>query len=173
MNFRNNGFTLVEFVVVIAVTAIIALGAGTTIVQVTNLYHRNTDTAKAIRYAQNVGYWVSWDAQMANSINTTDDSGTTDVEFINVSHKDWETGDTYDIRYVWIDSFDSLNKVKRIQLIRDKDGVTIDNTTTLIADNIYTANISWQSGIWGLSVEARSGRQSAIREFSISRRYET
>ena len=63
-----------------------------------------------------------------------------------------------------------MKKLKRKQLTRDKDGLEIENRLTLIADNIYTANISWQGGMWELNVEARSGAESAIREFEISRR---
>ncbi|MBA7658637.1 hypothetical protein ES703_66596 [subsurface metagenome] len=89
-----------------------------------------------------------------------------------MSRKDWETGDTYDIRYIWFDSADSLKKLKRKQIIRDKDGLTTGNITTLVADNIYTADLSWQDGAWRLSVEAHSGEKSLTREYEISQRLE-
>ena len=107
---------------------------------------------------------------MAQTINATDDLGTDDVEFVVMNRKDWQSGDTDDIRYVWLDSADSLKKLKRKQLTCDKNGVEIGNKMTLVADNIYTANLSWQDGMWALSVEARSGEKSATREYKISQR---
>jgi len=170
MNLNEKGFTLVELAVAIAVVSVVTLGAGVTVSQISGVSQSNVDLTTAVRQAQNVGYWVSQDLLMAQTANVSDDPGTADTEFITVLRKDWEAGDTYDIRYVWIDSADSLKKLKRKQLIHDKDGALIDNKTTLIADNIYTANLSWQGGIWGLSVEARAGEKSAVKEFEINRR---
>ena len=173
MKLNEEGFTLIELSVTIAIVALIALGAGMTTLQIIKGSQHSNDWTTAVRQAQNVGYWVSQDILMAQTANVSDDPGTADVEFIIVSRKDWETGDIYDIRYVWLDSADSLKKLKRKQLTRDKDGVEIDNKTTLIADNIQSADLSWQSGMWGLSVVARSGGKSVTKEFKISTRYQT
>ena len=170
MNLNENGFTLIELAVAVAIVAVITLGAGMTTANVIKGSQRNTDWTTAVCQAQNVGYWVSQDALMAQTIDIGDDPETGDAEFIVVSRKDWETGNTYDIRYIWFDSADSLNKLKRKQLTRDKYGVEIDNKTTLVADNIYSANLSWQDSMWGLTVEARSGDKSETREYFISQR---
>jgi len=168
----EKGFILVNLAVVIAIVAMIAAGAGMTTVQVIKGSQRSSDWTTAVRQAQNVGYWVSEDALMAQTITISDDPETTDVEFIIVYWKDWETGDIHDIRYVWLDSADSLNKLKRKHLTRDRHGVEIGNKTTLVADNIYAASLSWQDGKWSLSVETRSGEKSATREYEISQRLE-
>ena len=168
----EKGFTLINLAVAIAISAIIAAGASMTTAQILKGSQQNSDWATAVRQAQNVGYWVSQDALMAQTINATDDPGTADEEFIIVNWKDWETGDTYDTRYIWLDSADSLKKLKRRKITQDKDGVTTGNVTTLVADNIYTANLSWQGGAWRLSVEAHSGEKSLTREYEICRRLE-
>jgi prepilin-type N-terminal cleavage/methylation domain-containing protein len=170
MNPGEKGFTFVEMAVAAAVVALVALSAGMSVSQIISVSERNTDLTTAVHQVQNVGYWVSQDLLMAQTANATDDTGTADEEFIIAFRKDWETGDTFDIRYIWIDSAYSLKKLRRQQVTRDKDGALTDNKTTLIADNIYTANLSWQSGIWGLSVEARSGGKNVVKEFEINRR---
>ena len=172
MRQNEKGFIIVNLAVVIAIAAIITLGAGMTTVQIIKGSQRTNDWTAAIRQAQNVGYWVSEDALMAQTITIGDDPETVNVEFIILSWKDWETGDVHDIRYVWFDSVDSLKKLKRTQVTKDRDGVEIENKTTLVADNIYTANLTWQDGMWRLSVEARSGEKRITREYEISQRRE-
>ena len=165
------GFTLIEIAAAIAIIAVITLGAGMTTAQIINVSQRSIDLTTAVRQSQNVGYWVSRDSLMAQTITIGDDPVTADdVEFIIIYQKDWETGDAHEIRYVWFDSADSLKKLKRKQLTRDKDGVEITSKTTLVADHIYSANLSWQDGVWGLSVEARSDEVSATKEYEINQR---
>ena len=166
----ESGFSFIEVLVVIAISAMIVTGAGMTTVQIIKGSQHSSDWTTVIRQAQNVGYWVSYDALMAQTITIGDDPETGDNEFIIVYWKDWETGDTHDIRYVWLDSAYSLKKLSRKQVTKDKDGVEIGNKTTFVADNIYTASLSEQSGGWRLSVEARSGDKSVSREYEISRR---
>ncbi len=170
MKRSEKGFTLIEVIISTALMAMIALGAGMTTMQIIQGSQQSSEWTTVVRQAQNAGYWVSEDALKAQTIAIGDDPETGDDEFIIVYWKDWETGDTYDISYVWLDSADSLKMLKRKQVIKDKDGVEIGNTTTLVADNIYTATLSWQSGAWLLSVEARSGDKSVTREYEISQR---
>ena len=167
----ENGFTLIELIVAISVTAVITLGTGMTTAQIINVSQRSNDSMTVARQSQNVGHWVNRDSLMAQTITIGDDPETAgDVEFIIVYQKDWDTGDTHEIRYVWVDSADSLKKLKRKQLTLDKDGVELTNKTTLVADHIYSANISWQDSMWSLSVEARSDEVSTTKEYEISQR---
>ena len=122
--------------------------------------------------ANSVGYWVSRDILTAQSVNASDDSGTGDIEFVVMNWKNWETGDMHDIRYIWLASADSLQKVKRKQVIRDKNDVEISNKVTLVADNIYSANLTQEDARWKLIVEAHSGDRSLNREYFISQREE-
>ena len=172
MKQSEKGFTAIEFIVGISIVALIALGAGAGTLQIIKSSQRSNDHTIAVRESQRVGYWVSEDALMSQKIEIGDDPGTGDVEFISVYWKDWQIGNTYEIRYIWLDSVDSLKKLKRKQLVRDKDGVEIEQKATLIADNIHTANLSEQSGGWRLSVEARSGGNTETREYEISQRRE-
>jgi len=168
----EKGFTFIEVIVAAAITAMIGAVVAMTAVQIINSSQRNNDWATAVRHTQNIGYWVRQDALMAQSVNATDDPQTTDVEFIILDWKDWETGDTYNIRYILLDSADSLKKLKRKELTYDKNGVEIGNETTLIADNIYTANLSEQDDAWRLSVEAVLGKKNSAKTYRLGYRLE-
>jgi len=170
MKRSENGFTLVGILVTTAIVALIAGGAAMSTVQIIQGAERDSDRTTAIRQAQNAGYWVSNDATMARKIDIGDDPGTGEVEFIILYWKDWETGDIHEMRYMWLDSSDGLKKLKRKHLTRDKDGVEIENRTTFVADNIYTADLSEQDGGWRLTVETRSGTRSETREYEITQR---
>ena len=167
----EKGLTVVEVIVAVAISAIISATAVMTVAQIVRSSESNNDCTTTIRQAQNLGHWISQDVLMAQTITVGDDpETTTDVEFITSTWMDWETGDTYDIRYLWFDSADSLKGLKRNQVTRDEDDVEIDNRTTLVADNIYTADLSLQDGLWTLSVETRSGDKSVTREYEIGYR---
>jgi len=124
----------------------------------------------ALRQAQSVGYWVSQDALTVSTIDIGDDPETAELEFISLFWKDWENGYTYDTRYLWFDSADSLKQLKRNQVVRDTGSVELSNTTALIADNIYSATLTPQTGSWRLTVETHSGDKSVTREYEISQR---
>ena len=168
----ERGFTLLELSVVIAISAIIALGAGMTAVQVIRGSAESNALMTVTNQVNNVGYWVSRDILTAQSVNASDDTGTGDTEFVVMNWKNWETGEMHDIRYIWLASADSLQKVKRKQVIRDKNDVEISNKVTLVADNIYSANLTQEDARWKLIVEAHSGDRSLNREYFISQREE-
>ncbi len=166
----ERGFSLIILAVAVAISAIIAAGAGMSTVQIITGTQRNNDHATVIRQAQNLGSWFSRDVLTAQTINATDDLGTADDEFVIIYWKDWESGDTHDIRYVWFDDAGSLKYLQRKQITRDKNGIETGNTITLVAGNIYSANLTQQANIWCLSVETRSGQKSLTREYKISQR---
>ena len=170
MRRKEKGFGVITLTVTIAVAAIIALGAGMTIIQVIRGTERNEEYAEVVRQSQNLGRWFNRDALTTENITIGDNPGTGDEEFLTIFWRDWESGETYDIRYLWLDDADSLKQVKRNQVMRDKDGAIIESTTSLIANSIYSANISQQDSAWTLCVEARSGQRSETREYKITKR---
>jgi prepilin-type N-terminal cleavage/methylation domain-containing protein len=61
----QRGFTILEMLVSVALTALISLGASMASIQVLNQTARNTDYTTASRQAMNAIHWISQDAQMA------------------------------------------------------------------------------------------------------------
>ncbi len=166
----EKGYSLIELLVAISVSAVLAAGAGMTTFQIFRSSKQNNDWNVAVRQAQSLGQWVSQDALMVNNIDIGDDPETEDVEFISLFWKDWENGNTFNTCYLWLDSEDSLKQLTRKQVTRDINGVEIGNTTSLVADNVYSATITPQTDSWRLTVETRSGTRSVTREYEISQR---
>lgn len=166
----EKGFTFIEVAIAVSVSALLAIGAGMTTMQIFTGSHQNNDWNVAVRQAQSVGQYISQDALMVNAIDIGDDPGTSDVEFISMFWKDWENGNTYNTYYLWFDSENSLKELMRRQVTRDSNSTVISDTTIMIATNICDATLTQQTNSWRLTVETRSGERSVVREYEISRR---
>ena len=68
INKNQRGFTLIEIMIAIAITALITSGITTAIFQMFSINTRSTNHMTAVREVQNAGYWVSHDAQMALNV---------------------------------------------------------------------------------------------------------
>ena len=65
---RQSGFTLVEMLVALAISAFIISGIAVAVYQMMTINASSTNRIFAITQAQNVGYWISRDAEMAQQI---------------------------------------------------------------------------------------------------------
>ena len=171
MRRQEKGYSLLSLVTAVAIAAIIAAGAGMTSIQFIKGTERNEDNAKVTQQAHNLGRWFTRDALASGNITLGDDPETgDDEEFLTICWKDWESGDNYDIRYIWLDDINSLKKLKRSQVIRNKDGAVIGSKAQTMADSIYSANFSQQGSTWILNLETRSGQESSVQEYRITQR---
>ena len=75
MNKNQKGLTLMEVLLVFAMTSIISGGITMTFYQVVTGSMRTDNHMIAVAQAQNAGYWVSRDAQMAQNVNLGASSG--------------------------------------------------------------------------------------------------
>lgn len=150
--------------VVALVIASIVAAAGMTALQIIKGNDRNQNHARVIQQAHNLGRWFSRDALSAWEITTGED------ELIAIFGRDWESGDTCDISYILSDDVSSLKKVYRNRVKRNIDGVITENVTTLIADSLFSANITQQDDTYILDIETRWGEKRAVREYKITRR---
>ena len=75
INKNQRGFTLIELLIAIAITGLVSGGITMTLFQVFNINALSTNHMIAVRQVQNAGYWISRDAQMAQSMVTTGVSG--------------------------------------------------------------------------------------------------
>jgi len=92
---NQKGFTLVEMLIAVAITAIIVGSVTTAIFQVFTGNARTSNHMTAVRQAQEAGYWVSHDAQMAQSANTTGASGFP----LTLTWTDWESSSGHQVIY--------------------------------------------------------------------------
>jgi len=62
---NENGYSLLELLVVLAITAMIALGACVTNAHMFRVSHQNRDWTQNSLQDQSVGYWLNQDILMA------------------------------------------------------------------------------------------------------------
>jgi prepilin-type N-terminal cleavage/methylation domain-containing protein len=154
----QKGFTLVELLIAIAIAAIIMGGIATTFYQIFSVQAGTTNRMYAIRQVQNVGYWVSLDAQNTQSISLVDDINTTEVEFMVFNWVEWN-GNEFIVRYVIFDNGDMYR-------YEYEDSV---ETSSLIAEDITSCEIHEDGGLLIMTVTAEVG---SFKQASETRIYE-
>jgi len=155
---NQKGFTLIELIVAIAITALIIGVIVMSIFQVFTVNTLSSNHMKAVRQVQNTGYWISRDTLMAQSVDSdpADDVATLGTEILILSWVAWQRVGQQQEQY--IDSYKvcytydaDTKKLWRYQTITtkeyDKDGDLEDpqpddqNLTTFIADYITSISI--------------------------------
>ncbi|MDD4858736.1 MAG: hypothetical protein PHR56_00810 [Dehalococcoidales bacterium] len=169
MTRSERGFFTIELVVVLGLSSLIAIGAGMTVTQLITSTQRNDNQAVAVSHAQQAGYWISQDVICSQNITLGDDPCTSDDEFISIFWKDWENGDSYDIRYLWLNS-GSLQKLNRTFVVRDRENVVTENKTRQVADYIAGAGFTQQGHVWQLNIQTHFGERTVSREYGIDQR---
>jgi prepilin-type N-terminal cleavage/methylation domain-containing protein len=158
-NKNERGFTFLELLIVLAIGGIIAGAATSTTFQMITGSHRSSNHMTAVRQVQNVGYWISYDAQMAQSIVTADDVLTPEMEVLTMVWTGWEQTcglnrcvDTYEIRYTYNGASDQIRRYRQITTSEyDDDGQLVNpqpvaqSSDTLIGDHITNINIEYSS----------------------------
>ncbi len=157
----QNGFTLIEILIVLAITSVIVgpLAMATTTL-LTNP-PRSADQNVVLSQVQNAGYWISRDVQMASNVTPSGPTGFPLSLSIPV-----DSDKNHDLRVNYL--YDG-NKLKRE--VRDSSLTLISET--LIADYIDTANtefIDLASGRYKLTVRASRGQAALTRSYEIKQR---
>ncbi len=71
----EKGFTVIELLLVVAITGVIIAPLTMATITLLTSPQRTTDQGITVREVQNAGYWISRDVQMARSVNPTEPSG--------------------------------------------------------------------------------------------------
>ncbi len=167
----EKGFTLIELIIATSIMVLASGAAGAAIFQVLRNTERNSNHMTVVRQVQNAGYWISRDAQMALSANTTDN-----LTFLSLSWTEWnDAGDPiyHSARYFFEDLTDGVGTLKRSYW--SSAGA---NQMTLVAQYIYynpsdagnTSNVSYQSPILTVRLTAFLEESLKTREYKIKRR---
>ena len=186
LNGNQQGFTLLELIIVIALTGIIAAAATMAIHQVLTGTALSNDINTAVNQVRNAGHWISRDAQMAQSIET-ENLAAPKVMVLDWVGLEWkeESGqnerqcsNTYHVEYR-----SDGNKLERYQKITTykyttdgqfmPDETVIKENTTLIANYMTSISIPAPpvgSNRWVVTIKAKCGQAEEERTYEIKQR---
>jgi prepilin-type N-terminal cleavage/methylation domain-containing protein len=168
INKKQQGFTLLEILLAMAISGIITGVITMTIFQVVSGTARTNNHMIAVRQAQNAGYWVSRDVQMSQVVVTDDDPGTPEPELVTLTWTDWATNKSHEVIYTLEDIPDST--VKNLRRSHSVGGGAADiNTVAQFIDPDETICVP-DDGVLTFTVTATVGAGS--QEQSETRTYE-
>jgi len=135
LNNNQKGFTLVELLVAIAVTAVIAPAVTATIYQLYSVYAQVTNRVTVNNQVANAVQWITSDSQMAQKI--TVENGTTPDLRLNLLKYGWDNS-VYNITY----TITNGNQLQREYIKTDALGNTTEQSTIVAARYVDAGNTS-------------------------------
>ena len=173
MKQAEKGFIHIELIVALTITALIGIVTATATFQIFQGTERSNNHMTAVRQVHNAGYWISRDAQMAESVTA---DNLTLPDFLVLSWTEWDYGDepTYhSVTYFFEDLTDGIGKLKRNHW--SSAGA---NEQTLVAQYIYydpddpddTSKASYQSPVLTVQLTALFEETRETREYRMKRR---
>ena len=171
INKNQRGFTLIEIMIAIAITALITSGITTAIFQMFSINTRSTNHMTAVREVQNAGYWVSHDAQMAISVELAEGQpgypaeSPVNTKFpLTFTWREWDNNDTHTVVYT-LESGGEPMWLKRSHFINGD--VTETNVAQYIIPGVPQTNAEFTDGVLTLTVTATVGETSETRVYEI------
>lgn len=169
----QRGFTFVELLVTVAITAVIGTAATMATNQVCRSTGHSNNRITAVRQVQNAGYWISRDAQMAHSVIAED---LTAPDFLILKWTEWDDDNDpiyHSVTYYFEDITNGIGKLKRSHW--SSAGV---NEETLVAEYIYynpddpleTSKADYLSPELTIELTSVSDETRETREYKITRR---
>ena len=120
----EKGFTLVELLIAMLLTGIVATAITGTILYVLNVNFNTANRMTAIRQVRNVGFWISPDFQMARDV----DPGGSQGFPLTLTWIDWATNDTHKVIYTLEDMSGGFKRLQREHYINYPN---LDSTITV------------------------------------------
>lgn len=173
MKQNESGFTILELVVTIGLSAMIALAGTVFTFHALRTSGQTEAHLTAVTSAQNAGHWISRDASMADDVIT--DNLTAPVILI-LKWTDWGYGTDnvyYSASYSVDNITDGIGQLNR--RLQNSDGLDQNMLVTGHvyydpADPVSSTNVTYQDRTINLKVAARSGSAIEVRSYQIYRR---
>ncbi len=165
INRNQKGFTLIELMLAIAIGGLIAGGITAAIFQVVIGSARTNNHMIAVRQVQNAGYWVSHDAQIAQSIDIGGSGGGFPL---TLTWTDWESNNVHQVTYTLVAMPGS--ELKNLQRSHSINGTT--QQTGIMAQFIESTqtSCSWNNGVLAFNITATVHGQTETRVYGVTRR---
>jgi len=165
----QKGFTLVELLIVIAITGLITGGITATIFQVFNINTHNTNRMTAVRQVQQAGFWVSPDVQMAQGVNA---SGSPDV-LLTLTWNEWAINNTHEVIYTLEGMLSGgLKKLQRSESVNGGNS-TVTRVAEYIDPDPEKTKCDWDGSVLTFKVTATVGEESETRVYKVEPRPES
>jgi prepilin-type N-terminal cleavage/methylation domain-containing protein len=168
----QQGFSLIELIIVIALTGIITAAITMTIFQVFNMNTRTANRMTAVSQVQNAGKIVSEDILQAQGVNATAGSGFP----LTLTWEEWVTNDTHnDIRviYTLVDMPSmppgALQRLQRSVTVTPSEGEPT-TAVSIVAEYIDDASCTWAGGVLTFTVTAKVGDERETRVYEVKPR---
>ena len=145
---KQSGFTLIELVIAFGVSAIIIAAASFSIFHLMNMTTRNTNYMTAVRNAQNAGYWITRDTEMAYGTILPD--GNPGI-FTNLSE---ESGFPLELRRIDSDNLEGPTVLTIYTLVDGTLWREYDGQSSIVAQHINAndTNVIYENGILEFTV---------------------
>jgi type II secretory pathway pseudopilin PulG len=178
VNKNQMGFTLGELMLALVISGVITGGVTMTMFQVFEGNIRTSNHMTAVRQVQNAGYWVSHDAQMAQTVVLGVPAGS----LFTLSWVGWEypsgsnTGiDTYEVWYTYVGASDKIRRDQKITTNKyDDDGQllpgypTVSESLSFIAEHITTTpTVTLAGNKLSVTITASFGEAEDERTYEI------
>lgn len=157
----QKGFTVVEMLVVLGITGLIAGPLTWATINLLVNPQRTADHGAALQQVQNVGYWISRDVQMTKTVSPSGGNG---FPLTLTIPQGSDPDDDYSIDYV----FDG-DKIKR--KLYDSEHVLVSET--LIAQYVDTDTTTFEpigGGSYKLAIRVVRGDAAVVTEYEVSQR---
>ena len=175
MKYGQAGFMFIEVMVAMSIIALVAAATTMSIFQMASTTDRSNGYMTAVRQVQNAGYWISQDAQMAESVST---DNLTPPNILVLKWTDWgyDTDSVYhSVTYSLENVSDGIGELKRTH--QDSEGA---NEQMLVAQDIYydpsdpdnATQASYEGRVLTVKLVAMSGGTEEVREYKVYTRPE-
>jgi prepilin-type N-terminal cleavage/methylation domain-containing protein len=144
---KQAGFTLIEVLIALAITAILGTGIATSVNQIININSSSVNRMQAIKQVENAQLYINYDAQMAQTIQTASGSGFP----FTISFCDWD-GLTHNITYSIITPVDGSPKYLQRSETIGAGQPNIKTVANFIDDATEKTNCSYSSSLKQLIV---------------------
>jgi prepilin-type N-terminal cleavage/methylation domain-containing protein len=175
---NQRGFSLIEILVSVAISAFIAVGIVISLHQIIIGGSNTRKDMRSTQYVQNTGAWIRQDVLMSQSIlsgdnPTTEENETMTLYWAGASYKDTQDNDCIDYFEVsyYLDSKELRRKEYVTTKVYNSNGSLVDTIEdqgiAVISDNINGISINSENVSLVLSITALAGDAETEKTYEI------